>query len=319
MNRDLTLALWVFNISAMLCEKTHTQLPLAGLVDWLVGDPSPALSGEPQSEMASSGDDREKPYWQKYYAKNRERLRAYHRARYHGNKERHKKNVDRWQQKNREHVLEHNRIKQRERIARLSPEQNKERIRRSNQRARELHPDQDKERYRRDYADPEKRKKILADCKEYRKANRKKITAYQVKWIMNKRRTDPHFRMIQDLRIRARAALKGGLKQESTTQLLGCDKDTAIRFIEGQFKPGMTWDNHGRKAGCWVVDHRVPIAAHDLTTEEGRRAAFRYTNLQPLWFEENLEKSSWHNGRLWTRHDHKPSCPPAPESAQSAV
>ena len=60
--------------------------------------------------------------------------------------------------------------------------------------------------------------------------------------------------------------------------------------LEAQFKPGMTWDNYGLKG--WHVDHIRPCASFDLRDPEQQRRCFHYTNLQPLWAEENLKKGS---------------------------
>jgi hypothetical protein len=57
----------------------------------------------------------------------------------------------------------------------------------------------------------------------------------------------------------------------------------------------MTWDNYGTaKDGgkCWHIDHIKPIAAFDITKKDQREACFHFTNLQPLWAEDNLRKGS---------------------------
>src|SRR5438552_5765959 len=315
MNDSLTsIPLWLSVWLMSLCEKTHMQLPLVGSAEASEENQNRSKSNEPRDGTESSDAN----YSREYYAKNRERMREYRRKRYHENPERQKANSERWKAKNLERVLNKARLSQRDRISRLTPEEKTARNLKNNRRALELHPNLRREQYEKSYGNPVSRKKILVACKEYRKKNRDKISAYQVRWITEKRRTDPHFKMIQDLRLRAHAALRGQLKQSSTTALLGCDKNTALQFIEAQFQPGMTWNNRGRRPGCWVIDHRIPIAAHDLSTLEGRTAAFHYTNLQPLWFEENLKKSSWHDGKLWSRKDHElPACPPVVEAAQS--
>jgi len=55
-----------------------------------------------------------------------------------------------------------------------------------------------------------------------------------------------------------------------------------------QFKPGMTWDNYGYYG--WHIDHKVPCSNFDLSKPEEQYKCFHYTNLQPLWAEENLIK-----------------------------
>lgn len=52
----------------------------------------------------------------------------------------------------------------------------------------------------------------------------------------------------------------------------------------------MVWDNYGP---VWHVDHITPLAME---------LNFHYTNLQPLWAEENISKGSVYNGE---RHHYK--------------
>ena len=52
----------------------------------------------------------------------------------------------------------------------------------------------------------------------------------------------------------------------------------------------MTWENYGRMG--WHMDHIIPLANFDLTDRQQFLEACHYTNLQPLWWQENLMKSS---------------------------
>ena len=76
-------------------------------------------------------------------------------------------------------------------------------------------------------------------------------------------------------------------KAGSAVKDLGCTLDFLEKHIEGQFQGGMTWDNYGE----WEVDHIIPLAKLDLTNSEDFAKACHYSNLQPLWWQDNLKKS----------------------------
>ena len=58
------------------------------------------------------------------------------------------------------------------------------------------------------------------------------------------------------------------------------------KHIEKQFKEGMTWKNQGK----WHIDHIKPCCKFNLLDKEEQKKCFHYTNLQPLWSQENLSK-----------------------------
>ena len=101
--------------------------------------------------------------------------------------------------------------------------------------------------------------------------------------------SDPVYRLIRNLRCRTYMALKGNRKESTTKRLLGCTAEHARKHLESQFTEGMTWDNYGTHG--WHVDHIMPCASFDLSDPEQQRKCFHYTNLQPLWAEDNLKKS----------------------------
>ena len=109
--------------------------------------------------------------------------------------------------------------------------------------------------------------------------------------------TDPNYKMATVLRSRLRKLLKGKAKKENTINLLGCTVEEVVLWIESKFKEGMSWDNHGLSG--WHLDHIRPLASFDLTDEKQIKIAFHYTNLQPLWWHENLSKGADHMGKTY--------------------
>ena len=79
----------------------------------------------------------------------------------------------------------------------------------------------------------------------------------------------------------------GGWKKNSKTQeMLGCSFADLKLHLEKQFRDGMTWENN--KFFGWHLDHIVPISS--AKTEQDVIKLCHYTNLQPLWWHENLSK-----------------------------
>jgi len=52
----------------------------------------------------------------------------------------------------------------------------------------------------------------------------------------------------------------------------------------------MTRENHGKNG--WEIDHIKPCVSFDLSKPEEQKKCFHYTNLQPLWKEDNLKKGN---------------------------
>lgn len=119
----------------------------------------------------------------------------------------------------------------------------------------------------------------------------KKYRAYDAMRIKIKRKNaDPRDKFIENLRALIRKSFKSkSFKKDSKTfAILGIDKEGFMRHIETQFKEGMTWENHSHNG--WHVDHIIPVSLGD--TKEEIVKLNHYTNLQPLWSQENWEKGN---------------------------
>ena len=97
--------------------------------------------------------------------------------------------------------------------------------------------------------------------------------------------------MVCDLRIRIRMALKsqGTTKDISSKELFGADQEFVWKHLESQFREGMTRENNTSKG--WHIDHIRPMSSFDLSDPAQLKECCHYTNLQPLWWWENLKKS----------------------------
>lgn len=165
--------------------------------------------------------------------------------------------------------------------AAANPEANKKRYVRDKIRIRE----RQKSYYLRD------RVNKLSYAKNYRTKNAKSVAKSKLKCYLRKRRTDPGFRVLCNLRRRLHHALKGKTKSARTVDLLGCTVEFLIERITGMLQPGMSWHNYGK----WELDHIKPCANFDFTNPDHQRECFHYTNLQPLWKLHNIVKSDGPN------------------------
>jgi len=129
----------------------------------------------------------------------------------------------------------------------------------------------------------------LNQQREYREANKEKNRIRNAEY-MREYRKDPQKRMKYYLRNRVNRALKyqGVSKNKTTMELVGCSIEFLKRYIESLFAEGMTWDNYGE----WHIDHIRPCVSFDLIDSEQQKKCFHYTNLQPLWWYENLSKGA---------------------------
>lgn len=127
--------------------------------------------------------------------------------------------------------------------------------------------------------------KIKSNVKRYYENNKDKTHKRQYSWRKNKRDTNPMYKMMCNIRGRLSKYLH--LKKNNRTQdLLGCSPEFLKNWLEGQFEEGMNWDNHTKNG--WHIDHILPLCAAE--TEDDIKILSHFSNLQPLWSEENLSK-----------------------------
>jgi hypothetical protein len=113
---------------------------------------------------------------------------------------------------------------------------------------------------------------------------------YQNEWVVNKYNNDPLFRLINIMRARTRGFFETNniTKTNKTFDIVGCSPEFLKEHLEQQFTEGMSWDNHGLYG--WHIDHKIPLSS--ANTEEEIYNLCHYSNLQPLWAEDNLKKSN---------------------------
>ncbi|MFA5031323.1 MAG: hypothetical protein WC495_07110, partial [Patescibacteria group bacterium] len=188
---------------------------------------------------------------------------------------------------------------------------NKEKISLQRKEYRKNHKKEIKEHYQKN------KEKILQKKKEYRKIHKEEIDTYNKKYSKchkeerkkydkeyrkkhkikrNKNRnaklkTDINFKIAFNLRTRLRSAIKNNQKVGSAVRDLGCTIPELKLYLESKFQDGMSWKNYGYWG--WHIDHIIPLYSFNLQNREEFLKACHYTNLQPMWAEENFKKGKY--------------------------
>jgi hypothetical protein len=139
--------------------------------------------------------------------------------------------------------------------------------------------------------------------------NRKKFNRDKVERDKKRLKSDPVYRTLHNIRRRLNIWLerkKTGKEKKigSIRNMVGCTKEEFRKHLEAKFydHPNglkMSWSNYGfQKLGNspkWVIDHIIPLnyfaKNKDISSWEVQCEANHYTNLQPMWFTQNAQKS----------------------------
>ena len=139
-----------------------------------------------------------------------------------------------------------------------------------------------KESYKEYYRD--NKDKIKEFKKKYYEENKEKLNESQKEYRKNKYKTDTIYR----LKCNIRCMVSRAIKTKRTEEIIGCSFQELKLHLENQFTEGMSWENYGQ----WHIDHIRPLSWFDITNPDEVAIANHYSNLQPLWAEENLLKGN---------------------------
>jgi len=139
---------------------------------------------------------------------------------------------------------------------------------------------------------------IRAMCKDcstlarqkYYVEHKDEIIEKSSKYIIDKMKNDPIFKMMRYMRARIYHAFvdQDQSKNQRTIKYLGCTSSFLKEWIEYQLKEPMTLENYG---DVWHIDHVKPCAVFDLSCEDQISECFCWKNLRPYLATENLKKS----------------------------
>lgn len=129
-----------------------------------------------------------------------------------------------------------------------------------------------------------RRRSSCISCEKLRSKTRRDYFRQRDKDL---RKTNPIYRVKGNIRRRVRLALFDHKRIGSTSKSIGCSTKELKAYIESKFQSGMTWENYGK----WHIDHIRPLASFNLNDPKDFEKANHYSNLQPLWAEDNVKKS----------------------------
>jgi flagellar biosynthesis chaperone FliJ len=143
------------------------------------------------------------------------------------------------------------------------------------------------------------RDKVNLTSKKWRNNNKEKHTQSVLnsrnkniirynEYMVSRRNNDSLFKLSCNIRNRIGKFLSVNNinKKNKTFELVGVTPIELKEYLEKLFTVGMCWDNYGE----WHIDHIIPLSF--AKNEEEIYKLCHYTNLQPLWAEENLKKSN---------------------------
>lgn len=133
----------------------------------------------------------------------------------------------------------------------------------------------------------ENREKLNNKLINWRNNNKEKYLEHTRIKRKEKYDTDINFKLKLLIRSRINKIINFN-RNKGSIEILGCDIEYFKKYIEDQFTKNMSWENYGYYG--WHIDHKTPLSS--AKTEYEIYKLCHYTNLQPLWAEDNLKKSN---------------------------
>jgi len=130
--------------------------------------------------------------------------------------------------------------------------------------------------------------KVKESKQKYYNNNTDKEQFRNNQYTQNRKKIDIVFKVscVSRTRLIEFLKIKNITKKNKTFNYIGCTPQFLKEYLEAKFVSGMSWDNHGE----WHIDHIIPLSS--AKNENDVYMLCHYTNLQPLWSEENLRKSN---------------------------
>ena len=240
-----------------------------------------AYNKEYIKEYRKKNAEKNKAYQKGYQKKNAESIKLYRKEYREANqdkiKECRKQNSEKTRAYQKEYRKKHSKkTKEYQKTYHLlNKEKNKERSRKHSKKYQKTYPE-----------------RVRNSQKKFYKNNKTKCRKQHSEWWKKRFHSDPLFRLLHNARNTIWKILKrqNVKKTQTTVELIGCAPEFLKKHLESQFTEGMTWENYGYRG--WHIDHIIPCSSFDLSDEDQLKQCCHYTNLQPLWWIDNIKKSN---------------------------
>jgi len=144
----------------------------------------------------------------------------------------------------------------------------------------------------------EHKEEIAAQAKAYkeRPVNKERIRINRVQYDRKKRLSNPQFKSATRIRHATGDVVVKNLEKGKSVDLLGGTSEFVRSYLESKFHVHpdtgieMDFKNRGKGEGKWNIDHIKSLNSFDLTDKNQYAVAGHWTNIQPLWHCEHLEK-----------------------------
>lgn len=110
-------------------------------------------------------------------------------------------------------------------------------------------------------------------------------------WQAKETVTNPYFKTKKNVRNRYRTHRNACRKAKTVSAISSLPKEFKDfdAHLRQYFVTGMDWNNYGKGAGKWHLDHYIPLD-YFKDKPDMDNVATHYLNLRPLWEEDNLKK-----------------------------
>ncbi len=125
---------------------------------------------------------------------------------------------------------------------------------------------------------------------KWREKNPNRVKEYNRNWGREKRKTNIQYRIKSSLRGRIRELIHTKDRSKGLMiKTLGCTIPDFIKYLELLWADNMSWDNYGK----WEIEHEICCNVFDLSDIRQQNICFHYSNLRPMWANDNYRKSDF--------------------------